>query len=269
MHPIERLRYVARAEGAGPSLLAREAAGALASFANDPAALVTACRRLVERHASAGPVWWLSARVLGVGAGDPGTEAWRAAEEVEDDPTPGVLAAALPDAAVVLVVGWPEQAGDALRKRGDLEVLVVDAGGDGSAFSRRLRGAGVEAVDVPDSGLGSAAAESDLVLLEASALGPDGFLAPVGSRAAAAVARHAGVPVWVVVGVGRVLPGRLWDALVSRLDADDAEPWDRTDEVVPLDLADVAYGPTGPDPAADAPKRADCPVAPELLRSIT
>ena len=43
MHPIEHLRYVARAAGEGPALLAREAAGALATFNDDPAGLVTAC----------------------------------------------------------------------------------------------------------------------------------------------------------------------------------------------------------------------------------
>lgn len=265
MHPIERLRYVARADGAGPSLLGRESAGALASFASDPVALVTACRRLVERHPTAGTVWWLAARVLTSGADD----AWHAAEELEDDPTAGVLAAALPDDAAVLVVGWPEQTGEALRKRGDVEVLVADSlDRSGSAFSRRLRNADVDAYDIPDSGVGAAAADVDLVLLEATALGPTGFLAPTGSRAAAAVAHHAGVPVWVCAGVGRVLPGRLWDALVSRLEADGSDPWDRLDEVVPLDLADQVHGPRGATPAAEAPKRADCPVAPELLKPI-
>ena len=266
MHPIERLRYVARAEGAGPSLLGRESAGALASFAADPPGLVTACRRLVERHPSAGTVWWLAARVLA--AGDPSTEAWRAAEELSDDPTPQVLAAALPDEATVLTVGWPEHTAEALRRRADVEALVVDAGGEGSALARRLRNAGVEAVDVPDAGIGAAVVESHLVVVEAGAVGPDAFLAPTGSHAAAAVAVHAGIPVWVVAGVGRVLPGRLWDALVQCLDDGDDEPWDRPDEVVPLDLAETAYGPLGPSPAADLPKRADCPVAPELLKPI-
>ncbi|MBA3655450.1 MAG: hypothetical protein H0W70_14800, partial [Actinobacteria bacterium] len=106
MHPIERLRYVARARGAGPTALGREAAGALAGFADDPPALVTACRRLVDRHPTDGPVWWLAARVLA--AADPGSEAWRAAEELADDPTPGELAAGLPGDATVLLVGWPE-----------------------------------------------------------------------------------------------------------------------------------------------------------------
>jgi len=265
MHPIERLRYVARADGAGPSLLGREAAGALASFARDPVALVTACRRLVERHPTAGTVWWIAARVLTEGA----DEAWHAAEELEDDPTPGVLAASLPDDGSVLVVGWPEQVGDALRRRGDIEVLVADsADRSGSAFARRLTNANVEAYDVPDAGVGAAAADVDVVLLEATALGPTGFVAAAGSRAAAAVAGHAGVPVWVCAGVGRVLPGRLWEALVQRLDDDEAEPWERADEVVPLDLADKVCGPGGLVDAEAAPKRADCPIAPELLKRI-
>lgn len=265
MHPIERLRYVARADGAGPSLLGREAAGALGAFARDPVALVTACRRLVDRHPTAGTVWWIAARVLTEGA----DEAWHAAEELEDDPTADVLAAAIPDDVAVLVVGWPEQVGDALRRRGDVEVLVVDsADRSGPAFARRLSNAHVEAYDIPNAGVGAAAADVDLVLLEASALGPGGFIAAAGSRAAAAVARQAGVPVWVCAGAGRVLPGRLWDALVQRLDGDDADAWDRVDEVVPLDLADHVHGPSGPVPAVDAPKRADCPIAPELLKRV-
>ncbi len=67
-------------------------------------------------------------------------------------------------------------------------------------------------------GLGAAVADADLVLLEASAIGPDGFVGVAGSRAAAAVAAHDETPVWLVSGVGRALPRRMWDALVSRLD---------------------------------------------------
>lgn len=262
-HPIERLRYVARAGGAGTSVLAEEAAAALGRFASDPPALVTGCRRLVARNLTSGPLWWLSARVLA--AADPMAEAMRAAHDLASDPTPATLAQLLPDDATVAVLGWPEQLGDALRKRGDLEVLVVDALGEGSAFVRRLEMVEVEAVDVRESGLGSAVADADLLLLEASALGPGGFVAIAGSRAAAAVARSAQVPVWVVAGVGRVLPGRLWDVLTSELDAED-DPWELPEEVVPIDLADQVVGPDGCVPAADAHTRADCPVSPELLK---
>ena len=266
MHPIERLRYVARADGAGPTLLVREAAGALAGFADDPAGLVTACRRLVDRHPSAGPMWWLAARVLG--AADPRREAWAAADDLESDPTASVLAAHLPGDLTVLVLGWPEQVGEALRHRGDLEALVVDACGDGTSLVRRLEAAGGDAVDVAESGLGAAVVTAGLVLLEATAVGPGDFIGLAGSRAAAAVARTAGIPVWLTAGAGRVLPARLWDALVRRVEDDGDEPWDRTEEIVPLDLVDQVMGPTGPQVPADAVRRADCPVAPELLKPV-
>src|SRR5688572_5037654 len=122
MHPIERLRWVARAEGAGASVLARETAAALASVGDDLAALVTGCRRILERHPAFGPLWWLSARMLA--AEDSMREAWAAAADLEADDTPGVLAAHLPDDASVVVLGWPELAAAALRKRGDVEVFV-------------------------------------------------------------------------------------------------------------------------------------------------
>ena len=262
MHPIERLRYVARAAGEGPALLAREAAGALASFAGDPPGLVTACRRLVDRQPASGPVWWLAARVLT--AGDASAAAWQAVELLDDDGTAAALASALPQDALVTVIGWPEQAGDALRRRGDCRVLVVDACDDGEPFVHWLARASVEAELVDPEGAGAAAAASDVVLLEATALGCGGFVGAAGSRAAAAVGRHARATVWVVAGVGRVLPDRMWLALAGRID--DGEPWHAPDEVVPLDLVDAVVGPTGLEQLGDALCRADCPVAPELLR---
>ena len=266
MHPIEQLRYVARAAGEGPALLAREAAGALAAFSGDPAGLVTACRRLVDRQPTSGPIWWLAARVLGA-PDDGAAEAWQAASELERDRTVEALVLALPDDAQVTVLGWPEQAAAALRRRGDARVLVIDAAGEGTGLVRRLTGSGVDAELVEETGLGAAAGDSEVVLLEAMALGPTGFIAVAGSRAAAAVGRHAGATVWVAAGVGRVLPGRLWDALVARLETQ-GEPWEAIDELVPLDLVDAVVGPDGPQPAADAVRRADCPIAPELLKEI-
>lgn len=255
---------VARASDEDPGLLAQEAAAALAAFSGDPASLVIACRRLVDHQPTSGPVWWLAARVLA--APDPAAEAWRSASELEDDPTPAACGYHLPEDAQVTAVGWPDQAAAALRRRGDCRVLVVDSLGAGRALAGSLRRAGSDVVLVDESGLGSAAAASDLVLLEARALGPTGFVATAGSLAAAAVARASGVPVWVVAGAGRVLPGPLWDALVARL-AEDAEPWESGHEVVPLGLADQVIGPAGPGPADEAPARADCPPVPELTRT--
>lgn len=262
MHPIERLRYVARASGAPQAALVQETAAALASFSADPQALVTACRRIVSRQPTSGPLVWFAARVLT--AGDPAAEIWSAAGEVQADRTPAAVARHLPDDAVVAVLGWPEQVGDALPRRGDVEVLVIDALGEGGGLSRRLWQADVDAIDVPQSGLGMAVAQSSLLLLETQAAGPDAFLAIAGSRAAAAVARHAGVPVWLVAGVGRLLAGPMWDGLCRRLPEDEA--WDADLEVVPFDLADTVVGPEGPVSVAVALQTVRGPIAPELFR---
>ena len=263
MHPIERLRMVARAAGEGPALVAQEAAGALVAFGDDPAGLVTACRRLVDRQPTSGPIWWLAARVLC--SSDPTQDAWRAVEELQDDRTPNEVAAALPDGAVVTVVGLGEHIGDALVRRGDLEVLLVDNDTVEPHLIRRLQRTDTVLDAVPAAGVGAAVVASDLVVFEVSAVGPGGVLAPVGSRAAAAVAHHAGLPVWAVAGVGTVLPKRLWEALASRLDEDD-EPWLASEEIVPLDLVDNVVGPDGVRPTAQAIAGPTCPVAPELLK---
>ncbi len=262
MHPIERLRYVARATGYPAGMVVEEAAQALASFTSDPQGLVTACRRLVSRQPSSAPLVWLCARVLT--AGDPRAEIRDALAELEGDRTSAELSHALPDDASVLVLGWPELIAEALPRRGDLEVLVVDVLSEGSGLVRRLLHADVDAVDVPLAGLGAAAAQADLVLLEAGAVAPTEFLAVSGSRAAAAVARHAGVPVWLVAGVGRLLPERMWLPIRERVLGD--ETWDADDEAVPLDLVDRIVGPAGPQEVAEALRRTDWPVAPELFK---
>ncbi|MHB1445616.1 MAG: hypothetical protein ACYCZV_08185 [Acidimicrobiales bacterium] len=265
MHPIEHLRLVARAEGSGPTLLAREAAEALVTFARESAALVTGCRRLIDRHPEVGPLWWLSARVLV--APDPGAEIRRCAEQLDSDDTAAVLAAELPGSVTTVVVGWPEQAAWALRRRGDVEVLAVDYDGEGRDLARRLSSSGVDICQVGPSGAGAAVVVSGLVLLEAVSAGPTGILAAPGSHAVAAVARRAGVPVWAAAGVGRVLPARLWQAQLSLLDGTGAEPWERSTELVPVDLIDRVIGPDGARPGPDLALGADCPVTPELLRA--
>lgn len=252
---------VARASGEDPGLLAREAAAALAGCADDPRALVMACRRLVDRQAASGPLWWLAARV--VASSDPEAEAWTSAEALRADRTPAVVASSLPDDVVLTVLGWPEQVTEALRLRGDARILVVDSLGDGTPLVAALDRAGSDAALVPESGIGAAVAASTLVLLDASAVGPGGFLAATGSRAAAAVAYVEEIPVWVVAGVGRILPPRLWAAMVERITAI-GDPWDLDWEVVPLELASSVVGPDGPQEPADALARVDCPDAPEL-----
>ncbi len=263
MHPIERLRYVARADGADPVDLVAEAAHALAAFDDDPAGLVAAARRLVARHPGAGALWWLCSRVLV--AADPGAEGRRAAAEVADDPTDAVLAAALPDGARVLVVVWPSTIVSALARRGDLEVLAVDDG-TGVDVGRVLARVDVEVIDVAPEALGAAAAAVDVVLVEAAVAGPEGALAAPGSRAAAAVARAAGRTVWLVTPVGRVLPPVLHRACVAAAGLDDDEPWEAGLDLVPLDLVDRVVGADGLLAPGDGVAHPTGPVAPELLR---
>ena len=62
MHPIERLRYVARVGGVDQGELVREASSALGGFGSDVGGLIVSCRRLLDRHPTAG-------NVLLVGAG--------------------------------------------------------------------------------------------------------------------------------------------------------------------------------------------------------
>lgn len=267
MHPFERLRYVARADGAGVTNLVEAAARALAGLDGDHAGLVTGCRQMVDRHPAVGPLWWLTSRMLC--SDRPGQEAWAVVSDLEADDTSRQLASALPEEAVTVVLGWGEVTAPALYRRGDLRVRAVDTLGQGeaAALADALIDAGLDAVEVPEPGLGAAVADADLVLIEALAVGPDGIVAVSGSRAAAAVARHAGHPVWVVAGAGRLLPGRLWNALLGRLEVF-GDPWDAAEEVIPLDLADVLVGPWGALAPELALEHIDCPIAAELFKGV-
>lgn len=271
MHPIERLRHVARADAPDLGELVQEAALALAGFADDPAALVTACRSLVDRHPAAGPLWWLTARVLL--AADPASEAWQVVEEVEADRTARTVAGEVPEGARVLVVGWPAVVARGLSRRGDCRLLVVDAGGAFGFPIRRLLRSSLDVEEVPESGTGAAAAGSDLVVVEAQALGGSsgstgaGLVAASGSRAATAVAAAVGIPTWAVAPAGRVLPPGLWAVVAQRV-ADVPEPWQEPDELVPLSLVSGVVRPEGVLAPADVVADPDCDFAPELVRPL-
>ena len=141
MHPIERLRFVARSGWAGSSDLGVEAAYALAELAEqEPAAVLPACRRLLERNPACGPLWWVSARLLC--GGDPYAEATRCAEALEDDPTEDRLDEALEGRRAVHHGGVSEVAS------ADVVVIRTDALGPTGMV-----------VDVDDEGLLQAAVE--------------------------------------------------------------------------------------------------------------
>ena len=93
MHPIERLRFVARSRGAPPDVLVMESAAALMAFRDDPAGMVAACRRIIDRQLDCGPLWWLCARMLC--GPDAAYEARDAVELFDADPTEQRLVEAL------------------------------------------------------------------------------------------------------------------------------------------------------------------------------
>jgi len=268
MHPIERLRHLARSSGYDQRVLVAEAASAMRALRHDPAGMVVGCRRIVERHPASGPLWWMCAHLLT--AHDPGSVARELTGRIELDPTPDHLADALAEGATVCLVGWPDLVGEAVLRRGDLRVLAVDAAGQGSALVRRIERAaddsddGIDAEVVDPGGVAAAALASDVVLIEASAASSTAVLAAPGSLAAAAVAAQAGVPVWAVIGVGRRLPDAAFRSLVDRV-GDVRVPWDAEADVVPLQLVSAVVCDAGLVSVAEADLRPECPMAAELL----
>lgn len=264
MHPIEHLRYVARAKGADASSLVREAATALASLRADHANLVIAGRRIVERHPEAGPLWWMCARLLT--SDDPVEAAWEIAATIDDDPTPHHVAASIPDDATVVTIGWPDVAGAGLMLRGDVLVWCADSQHEASGFLQRLERFDVECEPLPSEAMARAAAAADLVVVEAVAASPDRVLAPVGSHVLAAVANSVSTPVWLVAGIGRRLPPEYVDAIATRVLAE-PDAWDHDADDLPVGLVTHVVNEDGLTSDITAGLSATCPFAPELLRS--
>jgi hypothetical protein len=263
VHPIERLRYVARARGADAESLVRETAGALRGLGLDMSGLVVACRRIVERHPTSGPLWWLCARMLT--STDPLLAARAAVGEIEEDATVDELTAAIPDGATVVTIGWPDLIGLAIARRGDIRVLAVDAGHEGSSFVQRLERVDVESELVPTEAAAIAVAAADLVLIEAGALDVTTVIAPTGSALLAAAAGLHGTPAWVVAGCGRRLPAPMILAIMDRVAHQSIDPWSREVEAFPTALVSHVVGPRGRLAADEV--RAECEMAPELLRT--
>ena len=222
--------------------LVEAAAHALAGLDDDQAGLVTGCRQMVDRHPAIGPMWWLTSRMLC--SDSPGREAWAAVSDLAADETPRTLAGALP------------------AGRGDRGARLARPHRPGHPPPRRPAGAchrrprrrrrpgrrpgevGVDAVDVPESGLGAAVADADVVVIEALAAGPAGSWPWPGAG------RRPPSPTTPASRSGRrsaragCCPAGCWRPCSGRLEAR-GEPWDAEYEVVPLDLIDTVAGPWG------------------------
>lgn len=85
MHPIERLRYVARAGSAPDSFLVAESMPALAAFAHDPNALLIALKGLISRQPESPGLLGLAAHMLH--SLDPISAGWTYADDLTEDQT--------------------------------------------------------------------------------------------------------------------------------------------------------------------------------------
>jgi hypothetical protein len=232
-----------------------EAAECLTDFTHDTTQLLTVCRRLLAYHPACGPLWWLCARV--VGAADAGDAARDARRRLESDRTTARLTSLLPfpHDEPIAVFGWPELAGAALGDRPDLDVIAVRAGDARVAARMRRVHHGVRVVDPTEV----VALGPTHLLVEATATSPTTALVPEGL--ADVLWGLGDIEVWLVAGVGRVLPQRLFDVLEAEVQRQEL-PF----EVLETSRAAKVAGPDALDPPERLSARIDCPVAPELLR---
>ena len=239
MHPIERLRWIARASDESATSLAVEAAWTISELARDePAAVVTACRRLVEAHVTVGPLWWVAATILA--APDPEQAGRQAADDLVADPTAELLAAALegPEGQAPVVALPAEIVPEALLRLPWTAARLVGASlsqdAQRCASSRLLL---AEASHWRFDEAREAMAGASVVLVEPFAAGPAGLLVASDLGLLIGAARDAAVRVWAVLGAGRVLDGRLLDELSGRAG--------ERGELIEPGLVDGVVGPSG------------------------
>ncbi|MEX2100001.1 MAG: hypothetical protein WEB19_01170 [Acidimicrobiia bacterium] len=261
MLPFERLRALAR-YGGDDHGLALEAADCLADFASDPTQLVTVCRRLLAHHPTCGPLWWLCARAV---AAPDLREATRDAVRLLDaDRTAPRLASLLPfpHDEPVAVLGWPDTVAAALAERPDLDVLAIRMGADRHLRARLARSeAPMRVVDETEA----IAFGPSHLLVEVMATSPTTAVVPEGVESL--LWSLANVQLWLVAGVGRLLPERMFATLRAEIERDDDLAPRATDtELLDVTKATRIAGPAGLDPPERLATRIDCPVAAELLR---
>ena len=255
VHPMERLRHVARSGGLDPAIIVAETVDAVTRLGPAPSELVPLCRNLVERNPTCGPLWWLCAHLLT--KPEVLSDAWRLADDIEGDATPGRLAEGLPDEATVMTVGCPVLTAQALRRCGSVSVVAVQAGDDGNRLVRAMDRAGVAVEPVRPEAMLATMRRADIVLLEAEACSTDVVVASMGSGLAAVAAADVDVPVWLVAGRGRRLPCSYVDA-IGRAAGTEHETFSTS-------YVGKVVGPEGMLPMSGNALAAECPAAPELL----
>jgi hypothetical protein len=260
VHPIERLRWIALAHDEAATTLAAEAAWTISELAaEEPAAVVTACRRLVQSHVTAGPVWWVAATLLV--APDPDLAARRAVDDLLSDPTADLLAELLIER---LVGAWPvvvarpaEVALEALSQVPSAPVRLFGSSPRRRSELRRLGGIARAEAGFHQDESQLAVQGAALVLVEALAAGQAGVVVGAGTGCLVQAANDASVPLWAVVGAGRVLNAELLEEMLRRAG-------EEVELVSPLSI-EAVIGPAGLGTPVEGLGRQPCAAAPELL----
>jgi hypothetical protein len=179
--------------------------------------------------------------------------------EIKNDPTIKSLRDAVPQDAVVCVVGWPTTVLNALASRGDVKLFVVESNGDGDAAVERLTSMDVEATLVQFEELSRVVSSCDVLIVEALAAGPTEVLCSSGSHAVAALGYVTQKPVWLVAACGTRLPAPLWSAMTSGDAANEVD-------LMPASLFSRVISKDGISDDLSQPFVAECPPTTELLR---
>ena len=131
-------------------------------------------------------------------------------------------------------------------RRGGLEVVCLESrpGLEGRRLAEELAAAGIQATVAPDAAVATLVADCDLALVGADAIGDDGVVNKIGTRALALAARAAGVPCYVVADRTKLLPpgsappladerpaGELWEHAPAGV-----RVWNRYFEATPVAL---------------------------------
>lgn len=148
----------------------------------------------------------------------------------------------------------------------DVDQAIDDVVG---AFDRDPTPLHVSLALEPSDGGSGADARPEPLLCTFVLAGPAGALVPASDPGVARLeqARADGTPVWLIGGVGRVVPGRIFDAVApgTRASARSRTGLREVVEVVPSDLIDAVIGPSGVESVAVAFGRGEVPFVPELM----
>jgi hypothetical protein len=150
-------------------------------------------------------------------ADDPRNAAYVALDALEQDQTVEELAASFPSCASVIIPARRDLA-DAVDLRPDLAVTVVGTPYRlNHVFGRMSDLSEVVGIDQRDLDEGAEELSSaDFVVLEALAAGPNGVLVDVDQARLMDLACGLGASLWIMSGVGRLLPKALFDEVCTR-----------------------------------------------------